>query len=329
MSKYTYPIDAVFLWVDSSDPEWQQKKIQAQNKPYNTILQEEANQNARFRDNGELRYALRALNRFAPWINNVFIITDNQKPSWINTKTVNIISHQEIFPPEVRLPVFNTRPIEFCAHRIPNLAEHFLLFEDDFMLGREIRKKYFFTPEGKPLVWISKKKYGKINSWLSKKIHQTSHDATIATSHRLIRKKFGTSYPCTVRHFPKAMTKQTVKELWDTFPYEISQTLNSPFRSFDDVNITTLYPLYLIATKKGRIRTINGFRQLVDFATSGIRHIGASIGDDNFAHKINMIKNFKPLTFCLNDAQKADIDSRNKAIQFLQFLFPDKSIFER
>ena len=328
MDKYKYPIDAVYLWVDSSDPEWLEKKLNAQKKISASSSQNEANINARFRDNGELRYSLRALALFAPWINNVFIITDNQKPSWINTKTVKIIDHKDIFPPDIKLPVFNTRPIEFCAHRIPELSEHFLLFEDDFLIGRNINKKHFYTANGKPLVWISKNKETKINNILSKKKFDTSHDATIAKSHYLIRQKFGKSYPGTVRHFPKAMTKETAKDLWDIFPTEIGRTLNSPFRSFDDANITTLYPLYLIASKKGQVRTINGIRQIFDFATSGIRHIGASIGDDNFEQKMNMIKNFRPLTFCLNDSKKAHIASRIKAINFMHSLFPEKSIFE-
>lgn len=34
----------------------------------------------RFRDSEELRYSLRSLVKFAPWIRKIFIVTDNQIP---------------------------------------------------------------------------------------------------------------------------------------------------------------------------------------------------------------------------------------------------------
>ena len=328
MSLSSVPVDAVFMWVDASDPVWLARKNDLQQKLFGQINTVEANQLARFRDNGELRYALRSLARFAPWIRKVHLVTDNQKPAWLNTERVNLVSHEDIFPAEINLPVFNTRPIQFCIHRVPDLAEHFLLFEDDFMLGRPVAVKDFFAAEGRPHVWIAKRSTKRIASLLLKKKHDTTHDETVANSHRLIRKEFGSSYPGTVRHFPKAITRSTAEELWKLFPDVIEKTLKSPFRSFDDGIMNTLYPLYLIAANKGNIRKINGISQVADILTRGILHIGGSLGDDNLDYKMRLIRFLKPRTFCLNDAPKATEESKQKLLNFLNSLFPEPSFFE-
>ncbi len=37
----------------------------------------------RFRDSNELRFSLRSLERFAPWVRRVYLVTDNQIPKWL------------------------------------------------------------------------------------------------------------------------------------------------------------------------------------------------------------------------------------------------------
>ena len=73
-----FPIDLVYMWVDGNDPVWQQKKQQ-----YNPTITAETVQTAgeaRWRDNDELLYSLRSVEKNAPWINHIYIITDGQCP---------------------------------------------------------------------------------------------------------------------------------------------------------------------------------------------------------------------------------------------------------
>lgn len=51
---------------------------------------------SRFEDNEELRYSLRSIERHAPWVRNVFIVTNGQIPSWLNLDNprVTIVTHQ-------------------------------------------------------------------------------------------------------------------------------------------------------------------------------------------------------------------------------------------
>lgn len=50
---------------------------------------------SRFEDNEELRYSLRSVERHAPWVRHIFIVTNGQIPSWLNLDNprVTVITH--------------------------------------------------------------------------------------------------------------------------------------------------------------------------------------------------------------------------------------------
>ena len=64
-------------------------------------------------DNGELKYSLRSIGLYAPWVRKIFIVTDNQVPEWLDTAhpKIQIVDHSEILPEESR-PCFNSVIIE-------------------------------------------------------------------------------------------------------------------------------------------------------------------------------------------------------------------------
>ena len=99
-------IDMVYCWCDGNDPEFQKRK--------NYYLAKEKGEhdsdsvgNHRFVDNEELRYSLRSLNMYAPWIHHVYIVTDRQVPKWLNTnyEKVTVVDHSEIMPKDI-IPCF-------------------------------------------------------------------------------------------------------------------------------------------------------------------------------------------------------------------------------
>ena len=74
----------------------------------------------RFVDLGQLKYSLRAIEKYAPWVNHVYIVTNGERPSWLaKSSKVSIISHAQIFRYKAALPVFNSNAIEMNLHRIP------------------------------------------------------------------------------------------------------------------------------------------------------------------------------------------------------------------
>lgn len=328
----SFPIDAVFTWVDGNAPAWIEarrrrwEELTAQSRQ-NSIFGADALAPARFRDNGELRYALRSLALYAPWIRTVHIITAGQCPEWLDTTQVNLVDHTQIFPDIRLLPVFSTRPIELCVHRIPGLAEQFLYFNDDFMLGRTVEPKDFFLPTGEPIIWAVQHSARTLQKRAQEK--KASHAVAVNKSCTLIREHFGMDSLYRMRHFPKAMTITTAQGVWETFPDAVQNTLASPFRSLNDITMTMLYPLYLLATSQGKLRKINGIRQWLDMFCGGVRHIGTSLGDHNWKRKLSAITRLCPKTFCLNDSTDAKDEDRLLFQNWLTTRFPQPCRFER
>jgi len=63
---------------------------------------------SRFKDNGELQYSLRSIEKFAPWVRNVYIVTNGQVPNWLNLQhpRLFVITHEQIFLNKSHLPTF-------------------------------------------------------------------------------------------------------------------------------------------------------------------------------------------------------------------------------
>ncbi|XP_062580822.1 N-acetylglucosamine-1-phosphotransferase subunits alpha/beta-like [Saccostrea cucullata] len=128
---------------------------------------------SRFEDNDELRYSLRSVEKFAPWIRHVFIVTNGQIPHWLDLENprVTVVTHEDIFPNKSHLPTFSSPAIEANIHRIPGLSKKFIYMNDDVMFGKEVWPEDFFTQatgqrvyltwpipscqEGCPSTWIN------------------------------------------------------------------------------------------------------------------------------------------------------------------------------
>ncbi|BFZ05151.1 hypothetical protein BsWGS_08190 [Bradybaena similaris] len=102
---------------------------------------------SRFEDNEELRYSLRSIEQFAPWVRHIFIVTNGQIPYWLNLDNprLTIITHDEIFLNSSHLPTFSSPAIEANIHRIPGLSDKFLYLNDDVMFGSPVWPDDFFS----------------------------------------------------------------------------------------------------------------------------------------------------------------------------------------
>ncbi|TRY57871.1 hypothetical protein DNTS_017664 [Danionella cerebrum] len=102
---------------------------------------------SRFEDNEELRYSLRSIEKHAPWVRHVFIVTNGQIPSWLNLDNprVSVVTHQNIFQNESHLPTFSSPAIESHLHRIPGLSQKFIYLNDDVMFGKDVWPDDFYS----------------------------------------------------------------------------------------------------------------------------------------------------------------------------------------
>ena len=151
-------VDAVITWVDGNDKIWQKKLNEHAEVKIDFKSKE---QSVRYNSIGEIQIALKSIIKFAPFVRNIFLVTDNQVPDDFEqlknlaiTKDINLtlIDHKVIFKEhEDCLPCFNSCSIGNMLFRIPNLAEHFIIFNDDTFLMRETTVNDFFV-NGYPIV---------------------------------------------------------------------------------------------------------------------------------------------------------------------------------
>lgn len=138
----------------------------------------------RYRDNDELRYSLRSLFKYAPWIRRIHLVTNGQVPYWLDIShpRINVVTHAEIFPNPDHLPVFSSPAIEVHLHRIPGLSRRFVYFNDDVMLGAPVWPDDFETHAAGQKVYLSwevpKCAAGCMDSWLGDGICDTACNNT-------------------------------------------------------------------------------------------------------------------------------------------------------
>lgn len=134
-----YPIDFVVLWVDGSDKSWQEEYA----KYSGTSLLPQRPEY--YRDYDLFRYWFRGVEKNAPWVNKVYLVTNGQRPEWLNEdyEKVKLIKHSDIMPEEC-LPTFSSCAIEIHIKNIPGLSEHFVYFNDDLFLTDRVSREYFF-----------------------------------------------------------------------------------------------------------------------------------------------------------------------------------------
>ena len=145
-SEVTFDIDMVFSWVDGSDPEFQARRAAQMSQ---VVVGEGDEAEARIRQIDELKFALRSVNMFAPWIRRIFIATDSVPPPWLaDHPMITIVPAEEHFSDRAALPTYNSHAVESQLHHIPGLSEHFLYSNDDMFFGRPLKATMFFSPGG-------------------------------------------------------------------------------------------------------------------------------------------------------------------------------------
>jgi Stealth protein CR2, conserved region 2/Stealth protein CR1, conserved region 1 len=149
-------IDVVIAWVDGRDPKHCAKRKRYLADPGGDAKPERmAISKRRFSDNDEIRFCLRSIHNYAPWIRTIWLVTDNQVPAAIDRQraerdNIRIVDHREIFRDyEQLLPTFNSLAIETMLWRIEGLADRFLYFNDDMMFVGPVEPTDFFSKEGK------------------------------------------------------------------------------------------------------------------------------------------------------------------------------------
>jgi len=145
---YNEPIDFVYTWVNGSEPDFLVALAKYTDFEPDAFDNNRMSNN-RYADFDQLKYSLRSIEKYAPWANHIHIVTNGQVPDWLNLNNpdVSIVSHKDIFRIPAHLPTFQSNAIEVNLHRVPNLTEKFVYFNDDMGLISPTCPSNFWTKE--------------------------------------------------------------------------------------------------------------------------------------------------------------------------------------
>lgn len=308
-------IDLVYLWVNGNDPQWLAKRNACIGK---TEEKSAVNCDGRYADNDELKYSLRSIDKYAPWIRRIFIVTDNQVPVWLDTSNarVRIVDHKEIMP-DVCLPCFNSAVIEHFLYKIPGLAEHFIYANDDMFINKPVTPETFFGKDGLPIVRFNRRPFRKWTLLFKEKVQGkrlSNYVQTIRNSAELVEKKYGKYYGGKTHHNIDAYLRSDYEHAAKVFEDEIRTTLPNHVRSENDIQ-RNIYSYVALAEKRAHLHYVTQ-------RTSFRLHI------QNESH-YGKLERYNPILFCMNDSQYAKDCDRKRAAAFLDKRFPEKSQYEK
>jgi len=314
-SDLNFDIDMVFSWVDGSDIEFQRARAK---RMKNYVVGDGDDSEARYRQIDELKYALRSVYMFAPWVRRIFIATDSPRPAWLaEHPLVTIVPSETFFPDTSVLPTHNSHAVESQLHYIDGLAEHFLYSNDDMFFGRPIGPQLFFSPGGVTKFVEAHTRIGLGDSDPSR----SGFENAARVNRRLLRDRFGKVTTRHLEHSAAPLRKSVMRELENEFPTEFKQTAASRFRSATDISVTnSLYHYYALMTGKAVVQTDAKVKYIETTLKSSLRQMD------------RLLKRRNQDMFCLNDGSKPEIsvETRTEAVtDFLERYFPIVAPWEK
>jgi glycosyltransferase involved in cell wall biosynthesis len=237
MSDIDFPIDVVYTWVDDTDPAWRERRDGAKRRAGIEVSGGADSGDVRFRNRDELRYSLRSLAMYAPWVRTIHLVTDDQAPEWLDTSDprIRLVSHRDIFADQEWLPTFNSHAIESQLHRIEGLAEHFLYLNDDVFLGQPLRPQAFFESNGTAHYFRSPTAVPPNE----RAEDDEGYFAAAKNNRTLLKREFGRVATHSFLHAPHPLRRSVLEEIGERFSAEVAATAASPFRAVTDLSITS------------------------------------------------------------------------------------------
>jgi hypothetical protein len=311
----TFDIDLVFSWVDGSSAEFQRARAL---RMQSYVVGDGDDSEARYRQLDELKYALRSVYLYAPWIRRIFIATDSPRPVWLDEHpSVTIVRSEEFFQNPDALPTHNSQAVESQLHHIEGLSEHFIYSNDDMFFGRPVSPDMFFSPGG-----VSKFIEATTRIGLGDNNPERSGFENSARVNRaILRKRFGRMTTRHLEHAPTPLRRSVLLAMEQEFAEEFARTAASPFRSSTDISVTNSFYHYF-ALMTGRAVTQD--RARVRYVETTLRSSVPQMAD--------LLRTRSSDFFCLNDgsAPEISVDARLANVRgFLDSYFAIPAPWER
>jgi len=314
-------VDFVYTWYNALDPKAQELRLRTLDQfKGDPDICKDAFFKGRYFDNGEFKYSLRSVHKFAGWVNKIYVVmADNQPPpAWLNTGNhrIHIVRHSEIFPDKDVLPTFNSLAIEANLHRIPGLSNFFVYLNDDMMFGDYISKTDFFE-WGRPRIWV--------NYWWGVSGQVTmedgGHEAAEKNTNNVIRshtRKMPTRdenlYGRSLMHFAKALSRKMMGHSEDLNWYEYKKVRRAQFRLRTTFSPILFGSMMCLHEKNCEDSTIPS-------------NLLVNMNEHN--DPAGMFKRLRVEKYKLLCFNNGDESHRNDMVAGLNSLYPEKSEFEK
>lgn len=307
------PIDIVITWVDGSDPKLSAKRLKYTDRRTHISEYKDIAAPTRYSSLGEIYWCIKSIQRFAPFVNRIYIVTDGQDPHVEQhvpelSIPVTIIDHSVIFKDyEEYLPVFNSLAIETMLWRIPGLSENFAYLNDDFFLVAPVSPSDWFDKKGRPKLYgyeygILKARIFRLLNYAVKrrkvvKFRDTMLEAALlpeVNSGRFIR----------LQHLPLSMKKSLYQEYYAKHPETIIQNIRHRFRDVSQYNPQELN--YLLSQKRYGLSPLDPKRILVTMGPSG---------DHRFRRRFRNLTTSPSVSYLCVNSMDLMTDSQRKAVE--------------
>jgi hypothetical protein len=311
----TFDIDMVFSWVDGNDPEFRARRAAAM---ANHLVGEGDDADARIRQIDELKYALRSVHAFAPWVRRIFIATDSPVPGWLAPHPkVTVVRAEDHFTDLSALPVYNSHAVETQLHHIPGLAEHFLYSNDDMFFGRALSPTTFFSPGGVTKFIEAGTRIG----LGSNHPERSGFENAARVNRQLLWERFGKIITRHLEHTAAPLRRSVLGKLEREFAADFARTQASRFRASTDISVTnSLYHYYALMTGLA-----------VQHEAAKVLYVDTTLRSG--LQKLPMLlKKRKFDFFCLNDGSFPEVSAGERADavgEFLERYFPVPAPWER
>jgi hypothetical protein len=248
----------------------------------------------------------------------VYVVTDQQVPSWLDTSNprLTVVDHRDLFGDRGRLPTYNSHAIESQLHRIPGLSDHYLYLNDDVFFGRPVAPELFFSGSGLARFVPSPAKVGLGETGAFDRPvmsgAKNNRDLVFKTFDRVLTNKF--------KHVPIAQRRDVLVELEQMFPDAFAETARNQFRSPSDIAVaSSLHHYYAYLTG----RAVEG----------DLSYFYVTIEDPRAEARLGRLLQSRDRdVLCLNDHDSSTVDpvaQRRMVEGFLGRYFPLPSAFEK
>ena len=298
-------IDAVITWVDGNDPVHRAKRTLYTDPAM--LKTDSIAGDTRFVNVGEIAWCVASINRFASWINKIYIVTDAQDPKLEPFLERNfpkgcipmeIIDHKVIFQGyEDYLPTFNACAIESMTWRIPGLSDRFISFNDDMMLCAPVQPSDFFTEDDKPVCYSESANIPLTRVTRQFKLKVKGHKkvtfkGVLCNAGRLAGNRW--SY-LRINHTPRGLRRDFYEEHYMTHPQDMIRNIQYRFRNPDMYVPEALQYSLLLKQGKCVIRPVK----------DNLFYLEPKKGKGYIAGKLRKLKSGNYRFCCFNSIDKA------------------------